>query len=70
MAKAMIGQSFPPLPGFTGESEEVNFEHWFESFKNKAKVWNGLTRPYLATIIRIYYISIIPHEYDSNILKA
>ena len=31
-------QSFPPLPAFTGESEEDNFERWLESFEDRAKV--------------------------------
>jgi hypothetical protein len=38
VAKAMIAQSFPPLPAFTGESEEENFERWLESFEDRAKV--------------------------------
>ena len=38
VAKAMVAQSFPPLPAFTGESEEENFERWLESFEDRAKV--------------------------------
>ena len=38
VAKAMIAQSFPPLPSFTGENEEEGFERWLESFEDRAKV--------------------------------
>ena len=38
VAKAMVAQSFPPLPVFTGESEEENFERWLESFEDRSKV--------------------------------
>ena len=38
VAKAMVAQSFPPLPAFTGESEEENFKRWLESFEDRAKV--------------------------------
>ena len=38
VAKAMIVQSFPSLPSFTGENKEKSFERRFKSFEDSARV--------------------------------
>ena len=38
VAKVMVVQCFPPLPVFTGKSEEESFERWLESFEDRARV--------------------------------
>ena len=38
VAKAMIAQTFPSLPSFTGENKEKSFEQWLESFEDRARV--------------------------------
>ena len=42
VAKAMIVQSFPSLPNFTGENKEKSFERWLESFEDRARVGGWL----------------------------
>ena len=57
VAKAMIAQSFPQLLSFTGENDEESFEHWFESFEDRAKVagWSPEQSLYQLILHELHY---------------
>ena len=46
-AKAMIAQTFPSLPSFTGENKEKSFEQWLEDRARVGGWWSPEESLYL-----------------------